>query len=85
MDQTPREYITGLFKMVSTQSILVIDFSGKLHRLYSPFTLIARIDLPGIKRGNIVQAQAIKMDLELKEVFIINNKAYYCNSFKIIL
>lgn len=80
-----RRYIVELFKIVSTDSILVIDKHGKLHRIYCPFRVIVAIPVGEYKPGMIVFVEAVKMTGDLKDVFIIGGKAYYLVYFRIII
>jgi hypothetical protein len=81
---TNREYILELFKIVSTTSILVIDNKGNLKRLHCPFKVVAIVELPpDIALGAFYMVDAVKMTLELKEVFIIQGKGYFIWYFKI--
>lgn len=80
-----REYILELFKIVSTTSILVVDRNGNLKRLHCPFRVVAIVELPPqITVGASYRVDAVKMTLELKEVYIIQNKGYFIWYFKIV-
>jgi hypothetical protein len=77
MSEHNRKYILELFKIVSTNSILVIMHNGKLKRLYCPFWVIAKVDVPPLKRGSEYIVEAVKMTLKLQDVFMIEGKAYF--------
>ena len=80
-----REYILELFKIVNTKSILVIDQKGILKRINCPFKVIAIVGLlPQITVGALYWVDAVKMNLDLKEVFIIKGKGYFISCFKIV-
>ena len=79
------EYIQELLKWVSSDSLLVIDGSGKLRRIYCTFRVICLVTFPKIEQGEKVSVDAIKLTIEIKEVFIIKGMAYYIIYFKIIL
>jgi hypothetical protein len=79
------EILKELLKWVSSDSLLVIDKSGKLRRIYCPFWVICLVDFPDITKGEKVPVDAIKLTIEVKEVFIIKGTAYYIIYFKIIL
>ncbi len=84
MTERNREYILELFKIVSTSSILIIDSKGILKRLYCPFKVVAIVDSPPqIVVGAFYMVEAVKMTLELKEVYIIEGKGYFIWYFKI--
>ena len=84
MTDSNREYILELFKIVSTTSILVIDREGNLKRLKCPFKVVAVVELPRqITVGASYYVDAVKMTLELEEIYIIQNKGYFIWYFKI--
>lgn len=85
MSERNREYILELFKIVSTSSILVIDNKGNLKRLHCPFKVVAVVSSPPqIIVGEIYYVDSLKMTLELREVYIIEGKAYFIWYFKIM-
>lgn len=84
MTEQNRQYILELFKIVSPRSILVVNQYGKLKRLHCPFRVIAIEDIPSqIMKGKFYMVEAVKMTLNLKEVFIIVGKGYYISYFRI--
>ena len=85
MTEQNRDYILELFKIVSTKSILIIDRKGTLKRLHCPFKVIAIVEMPPqIIVGTSYDVEAVKMTLELKEVYIIGDKGYFICYFQII-
>jgi len=79
------EYLKELLKWVSTDDMLVIDKKGLLRRIYCPFHVICLVSFPDIKQGERVPVDAVKLTVEVKEVFIIKGTAYYIIYFKILL
>jgi len=80
-----RKYILELFKVVGTTSILIVDWKGNLKRLNCPFRVIAVVEMtPHINVGAFYHVDAVKMTLELREVYIIEGKGYFIWYFKII-
>jgi hypothetical protein len=79
------EYLRELLKWVSSDSLLVLDKLGKLRRVYVPFWVVSLIDFPDITKGQVVPVDAIKLTVEVKEIYIIKGTAYYIIYFKIIL
>ena len=77
MSEKNRKYILELFKIVETNSILVVMSLGKVKRLYCPFWVIAKVDVPPLKKGNEYTVEAVKMTLKLQDVFIIKGKAFF--------
>ena len=79
------EYLKELLKWVSLDSLLVIDKYGVLRRLYCPFNAVCLVTFPDIAEGEKVSIDAIKLTIEVKEVFIIKGTAYYIIYFSILL
>jgi len=79
------EYLREILKWVSSDSILVIDNNNVLRRIYTPFKAICLATFPDIDQGEKVSIEAIKLTVEIKEVFIIKGIPYYIIYFKIIM
>jgi hypothetical protein len=79
------QYLNELLKWISSDSILVIDQSGALRLIYTPFKVICLVSFPDIKEGEKVYVDAVKLTIEIKEVFVIRGIAYYIIFFNIIL
>lgn len=79
------KYLRELLKWVSSDSLLVIDGSGNLRRLYCPFKVICLINFPAISKGDKVSVDAIKLTVEVREVYIIRGTAYHIAYFRITL
>jgi hypothetical protein len=78
-------YLKELLKWVSAGDMLVIDQSGELRRIYCPFWVVCLVNFPDISQGEKVSVDAIKLTVEVKEVFIIRGTAYFIIYFKIML
>ena len=76
-EQEARKYIAELFKVVGTDSILVVMHNGKLKRLYCPFPVICKVDVPPLQKGQEYAVSSVKMTLKLEDVFIIEGRAYF--------
>ena len=79
------KYLKELLKWISSDSLLVMDKSGNLRRLYCPFKVICLVNFPVISRGEKVSVDAIKLTVEVREVYIIKGTAYYIAYFWITL
>jgi len=78
-----RRYITDLFSVVGTDSVLVVLHTGGVRRLRCPFMVIAKVSVSHLKKGGEYTVEAVKMTLQLQDVFIIEGKAYYVWYFAI--
>ena len=85
-EKEARIFIAELFHVVNTTSILIVDSTGVIHRLNCPFPVLAIMDVPpDIINGMRYRVEAVKMSLDLKDVFIINSHGYYIWGFLILL
>jgi hypothetical protein len=80
-----KDYISELMKWIDPYSILVIDEDDQLRRIYCPFAVLVTIPVGKFQLGDIVAVEAVKITLELKDVFIIEGKAYYIIHFRIFI
>ena len=76
-EKEAREYIAELFKIVDTNSILVVIHFGQVKRLYCPFWVICKVDVQPLQNGEEYTVESVKMTLKLEDVFIIEGRAYY--------
>jgi len=83
MSEEARKYIAELFKIVGTNSVLVVMPRGKVRRLYCPFWVICRVNVPPLKEWEEYAVEAVKMTLKKQDVFIIEGKAYFVWYFTI--
>ena len=68
--------------MVSTTDILIVNKDNQLIRLNVPFTVLVVVDgLPGLRKGDLGSVTAIKMDIRLIDIYIVNGKPYYYYNF----
>ena len=82
MDSRDRKrYIEEIFKLCKTDSILIINSWGMLERRICPFLVIVIKDVPPLNKGEIVWVTAVKMSLELIDVYIVHQKAFNYYNF----
>ena len=79
-----KKYINDIFKHCKTDSILIINHIGHLERLYCPFYVRVIVDVHILKKGSVKAVKAVKMSLELIDVYIIESKAYYHYNFRLL-
>lgn len=72
-----RSQLSELLKYSSPREIYVITHYGVLIRLFCPFRVKVLQNIGALKSGQTVLVDEIKVTLELKTVYIINNEAYY--------
>jgi len=79
------EYLTELLMWTKSNSILIINFEGKLKRLYCPFHVIVIRKVPNFDLLDIAEVESVKITLKLEEVYIIEGEAYFVWNFKIFI
>ena len=72
-----KKQLSEILKYSSPNELYVITHYGVLIRLFCPFKVMVLQDIGALKSGQIVLVQEIKVTLELKTVYIIDNEAYY--------
>lgn len=80
-----RSQLYELLKYSSPKEIYVITWNNILKRLFCPFRVKVLHDIGPLKKGQTVLVQEVKVTLELKTVYIINNEAYYYHQFDILV
>lgn len=80
-----KKYIKELFEQVDTHSILLINQYNQLIRLNVPFTVLVVREAPGLRTGDLGSVTAIKMGLELIDIYVVNGKPYYYFNFVLYL
>ena len=80
-----KKELAELLKYSSPLEIYVITWNNILKRLFCPFRVKVLQDIGALKKGQTVLVQEIKVTLELKTVYIINNEAYYYHHFDILI
>ena len=78
-----KSQLLELLKHSSPRELYVITHYGVLKRLFCPIKTKVLKDIGNLKRGQIVFVDEIKVTLELKTVYIIDNDAYYYYHFNI--
>jgi hypothetical protein len=85
MPMDKEKYLQELLKWVSSDSLLVIDKSSNLRRIFCPFKVICLVEFPDIYEGEKVSVEAIKLTVAVKMVYIIRGTAYHIAYFMITL
>ena len=80
-----RSQLSELLKYSSPREIYVITDYGVLIRLFCPFPVKVLQDIGTLKSGQTVLVDEIKVTLELKTVYIIDNDAYFFHHFNILV
>ena len=80
-----KKELAELLKYSSPREIYVITHYNVLKRVFCPFPVSVLQEIGVLKRGQIVLVQEIKVTLELKTVYIIDNDAYYYYHFNILM
>lgn len=80
-----KKQLSEILKYSSPNELYVITHYNVLKRLFCPIKVQILQDIGILKRGQIVFVDEIKVTIELKTVFIIDNEAYYYYHFDIMM
>ena len=84
-EKMTKKELAELLKYSSPREIYVITWNNILKKLFCPFEVKVLSDIGTLEKGQVVLVQEVKVTLELKTVFIIENRAYYYHHFHIVL
>jgi hypothetical protein len=65
-------------------SVLIVTNKKRLLRLLCPFKVEVIQDLHAFKRGTIVEVDAVKIDLQFRLVYVIQQQYYLHKHFRIL-
>ncbi|MFD2891709.1 hypothetical protein ACFS5J_06760 [Flavobacterium chuncheonense] len=80
-----KKELAETLKYASPRVIYVVTWNNLLKKLFCPFQVKVIHDIGALRIGDIVFVEAVKVNLELKTVYIIQGKAYYYYHFEIIV
>ena len=80
-----KKYIRELFEVVSTTDILIVNKDNQLLRLNVPFTVLVVHEVPGLRTGDLGSVTAIRMDIRLLDIYIVNGRPCYYYNFILYL
>lgn len=78
------KFLHEFVKTVDSKSILVLDSSGKLRRIFCPFPVVTLVKVYSFEKGQILRVEAVKVTMQLQDIFIIEGRAYLIQYFGII-
>ncbi|HNX67813.1 MAG TPA: hypothetical protein PKH02_13085 [Bacteroidales bacterium] len=86
MDKESRQrYLEEILTLCGTDGIMVIDKTGQIKRLQCPFYVVAVTNIGELSEGLICLVFAVKLDFNLIDVYIIEDKAYYHYNFRLVV
>lgn len=77
--------IAEILRLSKPNIIYVVTWNNILKKVFCPFKVKAKYNLEDIVFGKIYLVEAVKVDLKIETIFIINKKAYYYYNFDIII
>ncbi len=83
-NEEKKKYIIEIFKHCSIDSTLIINHMGRLERLCCPFYVRVIVSVHPLKKGSVKTVKAVKMSIELVDVYVIESKAYYFFNFRLL-
>ena len=80
-----KKELAEVLKHTSPNIIYVVTWNNVLKKVFCPFKVMVLQDIGNLKIGDVVLVEAVKVDLSLKTIFMIDNQAYYYHNFHIII
>ena len=79
-----KDELADFLKYSSPKELYIVTWNNVLEILYCPFKVIVLVSVGELEKGQSVWVQEVKITMELKTVYVINDKAYYYYHFDII-
>ena len=80
-----KKELAEVLKYTSQNIIYIVTWNNVLKKVFCPFKVMVLQDIGDLKKGDVVLVEAVKVDLSLKTIFMIDNQAYYYHNFHIII
>ena len=80
-----KKELAEVLKYTSPNIIYVVTWNNVLKKVFCPFKVMVLQDVGNLKIRDVVLVEAVKVDLSLKTIFMIDNQAYYYHNFHIII
>ena len=80
-----KKELAEVLKYTSPNIIYVVTWNNVLKKILCPFKVMVLQDVGNLKIGDVDLVEAVKVDLSLKTIFMIDNQAYYYHNFHIII
>lgn len=77
--------LANILKYCSSKELYIVTYYNRLKILYCPFKAKVLTNVGMLRKGQLVLVSEVKVTIELKTIFIINENAYYYHSFEIII
>lgn len=77
--------IAEILKFCSPNVIYVVTWNNIFKKVFCPFKVKVKKNIGVLKKGEIYFVESVKVDLNIKTVYIIDSKPYYFENFDIIL
>ncbi|GAA3632188.1 hypothetical protein [Flavivirga jejuensis] len=69
----------------SSSKLMIVTEKNKLKELYCPFYVRAKYSIMGLRKGQKIGVEAVKIDTNHKMVYVIMNRTFYYHHFEIVL
>jgi len=76
--------LAEILKYSSPKTLYIVTWNNILKLLFCPFRVKVLKNIGDLTIGEVVFVDEIKVDTNLKTVYMIRGKAYYYHSFEII-
>jgi len=77
------KYLRELMEWIDPYSILVLDENDELQQLHCPFKVIVVVSVGEYTIGDVLVVEVVKLTIDLRDVYVINGKAFYVTHFRL--
>ena len=77
--------LAELLKYSNPKALYVVTWNNLLKLLFCPFKVCLKHDIGGLRHGQIVLVEEVKVTMELKTVYLINGQFYHYHHFEILV
>ena len=69
----------------SSKSLYIVNWNNQLKELDCPFLVLVKLDIGTLKKGQTVAVVELKVNIELKIVYLIEEQFFYYHHFEILV
>ena len=80
-----KKELAETLKYTSPTVIYIVTWNNLLKKVFCPFQVLVNLNVGELKKGDLVIVEQVKVNLQLKTIYIIKGQAYYYYYFDIIV
>jgi len=77
--------LAEILKYSNPKELYIVTWNNLIKKLFCPFKVLVLERIGGLRKGQVVWVDGIKVTIELKTVYIIKGQFYYHYHFDILI